>query len=175
MQARAAVAFLATGADPVHIKSFTRRALDFNITVVTKGDLLAADPADRAALDRLSFDQKALVDYEVMLRAGLVTGTSVSGFAWNLAVRRAYAFGRGPDAVPPAITPNLQWKDKYSALWGTANTRSNAMRSATWLLESSLASPVLQVQSCKSSLASSVLRVQSCKSSLASPVLRVQS
>ncbi len=80
----------------------------------------------------MTWDQRAAVDYEVMLRAGLITGTSLSGFAWNLAVRRAYAFGEGPDAVPAAITPNLQWKDQYSALWGTANAKSNAMRSATW-------------------------------------------
>jgi hypothetical protein len=127
---KASVAYLATGATAENVTSFADRARDFNVTVVTKKDIL--DGAELAQLEAMSWDQRALVDYEVMLRAGLVTGTSVSGFAWNLAVRRSYAFGKGPEKVPAADSPNLQWKDDYTALWGSPNVRAEAMRLATW-------------------------------------------
>ena len=48
---------------------------------------------DLRRLEKLSWDQRGLVDYEVMLRAGMIAGTAESSFAWNLAIRRNHAGG----------------------------------------------------------------------------------
>jgi hypothetical protein len=129
VQAKAPVAFLATGATPENITAFTERAHDFNVTVVTKKDILEGD--ELKLLENLSWDQRALVDYEIMLRAGLLTGTSESAFAWNLALRRAYAFGKGPEYVPESDLQSIQWRDKYTTLYGR-NEKANAMKATIW-------------------------------------------
>lgn len=124
-QSKSPVVFLATGASPQNITAFVERAKDFNVTTVMKKDILE-DPEDRAALERFNYDQRALVDYEIMLRAGLMTGTSESPFAWNLALRRRNAYG---ETTTPMLTPesthwssNVQWKDKFSTIFGHSGT-----------------------------------------------------
>ncbi|KAF6822563.1 alternative oxidase [Colletotrichum plurivorum] len=124
------VAYLASGATPSNITSFTERAEDFNVTVVTKRDIL--DDKELAVLDEFSWDQRGLVDYEIMLRAGLVAGVGGSSFAWNLALRRAYAFGSGPMAVPRPRAETIAWKDKFTTLYGRHEERTDAMRASIW-------------------------------------------
>ena len=131
VMARAPVAYLATGATAKDVTAFTERARDFNVTVVSKRDLLP-EGAERAALDSLTVDQRALVDYEVMLRAGLVLGTSEGQFDWNLALRRAWAFGSGPEGVPASTIKSMQWKDDYTVLWGDENAGVSALRATIW-------------------------------------------
>lgn len=126
----AAVAFLATGASPENVTAFTERAREFNVTTVSKLDLLT-DPNDAAALDQLAYDQRALVDYEVMLRAGLMTGTAQSPFAWNLAMRRRNAYGRTADPEPAPPNLSVQWKDRYSTIFGESE-RGPAMQLTIW-------------------------------------------
>ncbi|CCF40280.1 hypothetical protein CH063_10893 [Colletotrichum higginsianum] len=123
------IAFLATGATQDNITAFVDRAADFNVTVVTKLDIL--DVEEKTALGKLSWDQQGLVDYEIMLRAGLVAGVSASGFAWNLALRRSYAFGEGPRKSPSSTAETIAWKDDYTILYGK-HDNAFGMKSTIW-------------------------------------------
>lgn len=82
------------------------------IAVVTKYDLLT-DPADQAALQALTFDQQALVDFLLMFRASAFMGVAHSSFPWNVALRRhalsrrSYA-NEGSDLL----------RDEYSVIMG---------------------------------------------------------
>ncbi|OLN85357.1 hypothetical protein CCHL11_09857 [Colletotrichum chlorophyti] len=122
------VAFLASGATQDNITAFATRAEDFGVKVVVKSDIL--DSVERQTLEAFSWDQRGLVDYEIMLRAGLVAGVSASSFAWNLALRRAYAFGEGPTSVPWG-TDTIPWKDEYTTLYGKHEGVA-AMRATIW-------------------------------------------
>lgn len=128
-ESESSVAFLASGAGKANITAFVNRAKDFNVTVVTKMDIL--DEEEQQMLKGLSWDQRALVDYEIMLRAGLVAGVSASSFAWNLALRRSYAFGQGPMGVAFEPGSAISWKDDYTTLFGKFEG-SYAMRAAIW-------------------------------------------
>ncbi|KAH7355238.1 hypothetical protein BKA65DRAFT_394876 [Rhexocercosporidium sp. MPI-PUGE-AT-0058] len=57
-----------------------------NITVVTKGTLLP--PLDLARLEKMSFDQQALVDFLIMFKASFFIGVAHSSFPWTVALRR---------------------------------------------------------------------------------------
>ncbi|KAH8912938.1 hypothetical protein BR93DRAFT_964072 [Coniochaeta sp. PMI_546] len=79
--------YIASG-DPAQIARFARQ-LSFvspAIEVVTKADLLP-----NSTLSALSWDQQALIDYQVMERAAYVMGVRESSFAWTLALKRAAA------------------------------------------------------------------------------------
>ncbi|GKT41934.1 uncharacterized protein ColSpa_02115 [Colletotrichum spaethianum] len=123
------IAFLATGATKDNITAFVGRARDFNITVVTKLDLL--DDAEQKALEKLSWDQRGLVDYEIMLRAGLVAGVSASAFAWSLALTRSYAFGKGATGLDLDGPGSIAWKDEYTVLYGRRDD-AFAIASTIW-------------------------------------------
>ncbi|KAK3393605.1 hypothetical protein B0H63DRAFT_516785 [Podospora didyma] len=112
------VAFVATGASEQNITSFAARAKDFNVTVVLKKNLLRDQELD--LFNTLTFDQRALVDYEIMLRAGLVAGPSESSFAWNLALRRK-GISKAPTALnTTAVYPNshVHYHDSLSTIFG---------------------------------------------------------
>lgn len=126
--------FLATGltARDDHVKSFRARAADFNATVVVKRDLL--DAAEVSVLNGLTWDQRALLDYEILLRAGTVLGIVESSFAWDIALRRALAYGtrenEGFVAKPsgPAFETGVSdkselamWSDRWSKLFGKSD------------------------------------------------------
>ncbi|KAF9879134.1 hypothetical protein CkaCkLH20_03367 [Colletotrichum karsti] len=127
---RSHVAFLASGATPKNITAFAERAEDFNVTVVTKRDIL--DKKELEILDAFTWDQRSLVDYEIMLRAGLVAGVGASSFGWNLALRRSYAFGSGPEAVPHPPGDTIAWKDDFTTLYGKHEAYEDAMRATIW-------------------------------------------
>lgn len=112
------VLFLAAGTDPADVETFSRRMQDFNVTVVRKKDVL--EGADLAALQELNDEQKNLVDYEIMLRAGLVGGNAASSFVWNLAMRRRHAFSPGTESVQRPDFASVQWHDRYSSIFGNA-------------------------------------------------------
>ncbi|KAJ0158756.1 hypothetical protein CTA2_10961 [Colletotrichum tanaceti] len=130
-ESQSRIAFLATGATRDNVTAFVDRAADFNVTVVTKLDILDAE--EQAVLRKLSWDQQGLIDYEIMLRAGLVAGVSASGFAWNLALRRSYAFGEGPlkSASSSSNVETIAWKDDYTILYGK-HDNAFAMKSTIW-------------------------------------------
>lgn len=119
VRSRNPIVYLATGASEENITAFAERAKDFGITTVLKQDILA-EPEEKALLNRFTYDQRALVDYEVMLRAGLMTGTSASPFAWNLAMRRRNAYG-GASLVATTAADYVQFEDRYSAIFGKSD------------------------------------------------------
>lgn len=123
------IAYLATGATQANITAFVARARDFNVTVVLKKDILV-DPKYTDALDRFSYDQRALVDYEIMLRAGLMTGTSDSPFAWNLALRRRNVYGGGDGAVE-TVGEIVQFRDRFSTIFGKGKA-GRIMQATIW-------------------------------------------
>lgn len=129
LQSKYRVVYLASGATSENITAFTERALDFNITVFTKKDLL--EPDDLQYLEGLSWDQQSLVDFEVMLRANLMTGTCESSFAWSIALRRAAAVGSvgGHTVVPQS--GHIRWQDGSSAIMGKGDKNMN-MQLGIW-------------------------------------------
>lgn len=76
-----------------------------------------------AALMALNWDQRMLVDYEVLLRASMFGGIWESSFAWNVAMRRHVLTGGGGGA----------WRvigkkrDEQRALGGRGRRRSRAL------------------------------------------------
>ncbi|EPQ67235.1 Bgt-1145 [Blumeria graminis f. sp. tritici] len=77
--------YLACG-NTTEVDRFAERASHKNITVLAKNDLLKGD--DFAALQALTWDQQALVDYLVLQKSSFFTGCSFSSFTMNIAVKR---------------------------------------------------------------------------------------
>lgn len=138
------VVFLATGltAKDDDVKRFRAYAAELNATVVVKRDLL--DAAEVSVLNRLSWDQRALLDYEILLRAGTVLGIVESSFAWNVALRRGLAYGTveseafmtrpGGEAFVSGgsdKTELVMWRDRWSRLFGRVD-QAVGMYLGTW-------------------------------------------
>ncbi|KAG9242414.1 hypothetical protein BJ878DRAFT_425956 [Calycina marina] len=85
VQHNLSIIYLATGSVS-DIARFRLDAAKQNCTVFTKTDLLSGE--DLEALDRLSWDQQALVDMELLLRGSQFGGIEESSFAWKIAARR---------------------------------------------------------------------------------------
>lgn len=84
-----AAIYVASG-DPDEIARFADDAAKLpaphNYPVVSKVDLLGGE--DLEALRALTFDQQALVDYLVLLKASDFAGVAHSSFAWSIALKR---------------------------------------------------------------------------------------
>ncbi|KAK3329046.1 hypothetical protein B0H66DRAFT_11538 [Apodospora peruviana] len=126
---KARVVFMATGAKEEHIAAFVMRAKTLNATVVLKRDILSEK--DREVYDKFTWDQRALVDYEVILRAGRMAGPSESSFAWNLALRRNCAFGASEGGQDLSSNFTVQWQDAYSAIFGISE-KGFVFKSTIW-------------------------------------------
>lgn len=126
------VAYLASGATPENITAFTERAGDFNITVVTKKNLLEAN--ELRYLASLTWDQQALVDFELLLRANLMAGVSASSFAWNVALRRAASSGRVGGQAPSSsnTSAHVRWQDGMSVIMGNEENKNMDMQLGIW-------------------------------------------
>lgn len=110
------VAYLASGATPENITAFTNQARDLNITVVTKMDLLEDEELQHLAT--LTWDQKAIIDFELLLWADLMAGLGKSGFAWAAALIRAASQGSvGGYSREPELG-DTRWQDDLSVLMG---------------------------------------------------------
>lgn len=79
--------YIASG-DQDEIARFAQELLSLSpsIRVLTKSSLLPAD-----ALSALTWDQQALVDFQILERAAFVMGVRESSFAWTVALKRAAA------------------------------------------------------------------------------------
>lgn len=84
-----AAIYVASG-DPDEIARFAADAAEVpaphNYPVVNKVDLIAGE--DLETLRALTFDQQALVDYLVLLKASDFAGVAHSSFAWSIALKR---------------------------------------------------------------------------------------
>lgn len=138
--------YLATGlgAADDDVRRFRERAAELNATVVLKRDLL--DGGELGVLNQLTWDQRALVDYEILLRAGRVLGSVESCFAWDVALRRAEAYGGGSGGGGFTAKPGGEsysghgiadkemlrmWADRYSRLYGRAE-KAVSIYLGTW-------------------------------------------
>lgn len=79
------VIYLASG-DQNEVAKFAQDAQDLNLHVVTKLDLL--EGKDKEDLLALAWDQQALVDFLIMLKAADFAGVGYSSFSWNVALKR---------------------------------------------------------------------------------------
>ncbi|GKT55012.1 hypothetical protein ColTof4_08127 [Colletotrichum tofieldiae] len=84
MNANLSLIYVASG-ETAHVETFKTEAATKGITVIKKQDVLGEDIEK---LDRLAWDQQALVDYLVMLKASQFGGVAHSSFAWNVALKR---------------------------------------------------------------------------------------
>jgi hypothetical protein len=86
------VMYVASG-DLAEIQKLASDAAAHNITITTKSLLLADTPA-LGELEKLAWDQQALVDFLVLTRASDFAGVAHSSFAWNIALLRHVAARR---------------------------------------------------------------------------------
>ncbi|EHA53769.1 hypothetical protein MCOR27_005517 [Pyricularia oryzae] len=134
------VTYMAQGAAKADVRNFKANSAGFNGVVVCKEDLLTGPELE--TLQSLSWDQQALVDYEVMLSAGIIAGIAHSSFLWNLAIRRRVDFW-GPknqgQSKNGLVLPDgtITYQDPYSIIFGpgegeTSAVLSESMRLAIW-------------------------------------------
>jgi hypothetical protein len=88
--------YLVTG-NEADAKAFTETAANLSIAVTTKEELLAGKGFQRELkeMKALTWDQRGLIDYEVLLRSSEFGGTHESSFSWNVAMRRHVVVGGG--------------------------------------------------------------------------------
>ncbi|CAL3973213.1 unnamed protein product [Diplocarpon coronariae] len=82
--------YLASGSPP-DIARFTAAAAEQGINVTTKSSLLGEDPVyaeTLEAIESLTWDQQALIDFMILLRSSHFGGTWASSFAYNIAFKR---------------------------------------------------------------------------------------
>jgi hypothetical protein len=133
-KAKLGVAYVATGGPRSNVEDFARRAQEKGISVVTKEMLLEGDELEQ--LSRLTYDQQALLDYEIMKRAARLVGRSQSFLSWDLAIVRSMAYGGGKTALQTWNLMNLfngiKWQDKYTTLYGDMEMDRSARLETTW-------------------------------------------
>lgn len=119
--------YLTTGA-PEDAKRFTKTAKTNGMTVISKDLLLKGKDfkEERKALEKMTWDQRALIDFEVLLRASYFVGMFESSFSWNVALRRHVAVGKGTwleigpgkQGLDGMENPAEAFMDQYSAVFG---------------------------------------------------------
>ncbi|CAK7207234.1 inducible alternative oxidase 2 [Sporothrix eucalyptigena] len=109
--------YLATGSKE-HRERFRQDAAASGIQVFTKEDLL--EDADLEALQTLSWDQQALIDFDVLIRSAYFYGFLRSSFSWAVTIRRSSL----PEAGEAVRLPRDEFRDNLSAIQGR-NTRIN--------------------------------------------------
>ncbi|KAK3996793.1 hypothetical protein QBC44DRAFT_316578 [Cladorrhinum sp. PSN332] len=123
----ARLVFVATGTTDKEKKAFAEKAQEFNMTAVFKNELL--EDEGLMLLDEMTWDQRALVDYEIMLRAGKVVGPVETSFTWNLALTRSLVPGASERPAP--VGGLFQYRDKYSTIIGNSD-RGFALKATIW-------------------------------------------
>lgn len=108
------LAFLASGGPQEKTASFIEGAREFNLTVLTKDMLL--DDKEKAQLRTLSYDQQAIVDYEIMRYATRMVGIGVSTFSSDLALVRADMYSDMPIEDTPEPDSTMMWHDDFTSL-----------------------------------------------------------
>jgi hypothetical protein len=119
--------YLTTGA-PEDAKRFTKTAKSHGMTVISKDTLFQNKEfkKERKALEKMSWDQRALIDFEVLLRASYFVGMFESSFSWNIALRRHIVVGKGTwiniepgkQGLDGLVDPAEAFIDQYSAVFG---------------------------------------------------------
>ncbi|KFX90202.1 hypothetical protein V490_06593 [Pseudogymnoascus sp. VKM F-3557] len=104
--------------------TFKKDAKKKNIMVTMKEELL--EGKDLEELNKMTWDQRGLVDYEVLLRSSMFAGIELSSFTWNIALRRHTLSRQGyRDAWDTNVKDGekLSMKDEYSWVFGQKHGR----------------------------------------------------
>ena len=114
--------YLSSG-NPSDSAHFTQTALKRGITVVTKEQVLSLPgfEGENKAMEAMSWDQRAMIDYEIMLRASHFGGTFETSFGWNIALRRHVVVGGGTwvaGADRPDAKGGIKFDDGKSKMFG---------------------------------------------------------
>lgn len=104
----------AAGGTDSDIASFASEAETYDIQVVAKHDLLFGN--DLKELKNLLWDQRALVDFEVLLRGSQYGGYARSSFSHNIAFRRRYNSLQMED--PFEVSRENHYQDELSVVYG---------------------------------------------------------
>ena len=137
----------AASGDPEHMAQLSKEARDqYGIVMTAKSELLHGE--DLEELTAMSWDQQALVDYEMLLKSSFFAGLQSSSFSYSIAVKRHSAlmsqevgeWWKGEDLDPerrpwwskkrPNSGPRGSPHDSLSTLLGD--------RSAGYLFESTI-------------------------------------
>ena len=99
------------------IQELDDEAMTKNIAITSKYDLLVGK--DRNELDKLKWDQRALVDYLVLLKASDFAGVGHSSFSWNVALKR-HEMSRRKGSLGDGHEGQRwkAWSDGISTLYG---------------------------------------------------------
>ncbi|RDW92369.1 hypothetical protein BP5796_01763 [Coleophoma crateriformis] len=114
--------------------AFVTKAASQNISLACKESLLMEPGYEPIKLElaKLTWDQQAMVDYEVFLRSSFFSGVKESVFAWNIAMRRHIANGEGTWMTGEAMKPKggpLSFLDKLSIILGTESDWGRVLES----------------------------------------------
>jgi hypothetical protein len=122
--------YLTTG-NPADALLFKDTAAELHIAVVTKQDTLASDEFadERKQMSNMTWDQIAIIDYEVLLRSSTLLGVYESSFTWNLITKRHVLLGGGAwlnievgaTGVPNDDTTGQCFRDTYSTVFGPSD------------------------------------------------------
>ncbi|KAI6717458.1 hypothetical protein PZA11_005548 [Diplocarpon coronariae] len=110
--AKIPIMYVASGNLP-EVKKFAAEASKSNVAVTHKEDLLEGKWKDE--LDRLKWDQRALVDYLVLLKGQEFAGVGHSSFSWNVMMKR---HEMGDDGVRKMLLESGVYQDSFSKLYG---------------------------------------------------------
>jgi hypothetical protein len=126
-QSKLSVIYLATGNES-DIARFTKSANELGLDVATKTDLLDQPglEVEKQEMEELNWDQKGMVDYEVLLWSSKFAGVFESSFSWSISNRRhvVEAGGtwdmiyEGHQGVNMKAKDDEGFKDSFSTIYG---------------------------------------------------------
>lgn len=106
----------ASSDNPGDVSRFAKQAWSSHrINVTSKNDLLKLK--DLEALKKLSWDQQALVDYDVLVKASQFGGIFDSTFSSMAAVRR-HTVSRVEDCYSEEMEEDVAWGDEFTRIYG---------------------------------------------------------
>jgi hypothetical protein len=112
--AKTQIMYVASG-DLGDIHKLGLEATTYNIAVTHKEDLLKDKDAEE--LEALNWDQRAMVDYLVLLKAQEFAGVGHSSFSWNIALKREQEMEIDGD-LGTLEEKTQAWSDGLSTLYG---------------------------------------------------------
>ncbi|KAF2153004.1 hypothetical protein K461DRAFT_225288 [Myriangium duriaei CBS 260.36] len=133
------VLYVASGSTE-DLQSFGDKARAHRMNVTHKRELLS--DMDLQELDTLSWDQQAMVDYEILLRSSQFGGVVKSSFSYNIAIARAAVLemeGRTVEKPWAEIDPRvlnvedeMAFKDRASIIWGRDEWHERKIPRGAW-------------------------------------------
>ena len=128
------VIYTASG-DASELSRFADKAWSWHrINVTSKHELLFGD--DLAALQAMTWDQQALVDYEVLQRCSQFGGYVKSSFSYNIAITRSVmAELEGKSQEPFRTKPTddtVAFEDSLSTVWGRDGLHESKVPRGAW-------------------------------------------